>query len=142
MSRSAPAQVRSPAEPRFALGWYNGWSPEERLATVPIQKAAIACGELARPARCSICRIAGNRNWKADDAVWLHDENYADPLAAYAVCRRCHRTLHRRFDNPEPWLALVAKHARGGAWFERLTMDPASMRRPFEVTYPAGLPSA
>ena len=127
---------------KFDIGWYNGWSPEERLAIVPIQKAAIASGELARPKRCSICLVEGNRDWRADDAVWLHDENYADPLAAYAVCRCCHRLLHRRFENPEPWLVLVAQHAKDGAWFEQLTMDAASLRQPFGVIYPNGLPSA
>lgn len=99
---------------KIGIGWYNGWSPQERLATLPIQKAAIASGKLARPTQCSICLVQGNRNWKADDAVWLHDENYAEPLAAYPICRRCHRILHRRFDHPAPWLALVAEHARGG----------------------------
>jgi hypothetical protein len=75
--------------------------------------------------------------------VWLHDEDYSRPLAAYAVCRRCHRMLHQRFDEPEPWLAFVAEHGQGrGAWFEQLSMDPDSRSRPFGETYPAGLPSA
>lgn len=126
----------------FDIGWYNGWSPEERLATVPIQKAAIASGELARPTRCSICGVQGNRNWRADDAVWLHDENYADPLSAYAACRRCHRLLHNRFEAPQAWLALIAEHAWGRQWFEELSMDPESRYRPFNETYPAGLRSA
>lgn len=127
-------------KPKFELGWYNGWSPEERSATNPIQRAAIASGELARPTHCSICHVEGNRNWKADDAVWLHNENYGEPLATYAICRRCHRVLHERFDDPTPWLALIAEHARGGAWFELLTMDAVSLRQPFEITYPEGLP--
>lgn len=127
----------------MGIGWYNGWSLEERRATLTIQKAAIASGELARPTTCSICRCSGSRDWRADDAVWLHDEDYADPLSAYAVCRRCHRTLHERFEHPEPWLALVGRYGNGGEqWFELLTMDPASQRRPFRDTYPAGLPAA
>jgi hypothetical protein len=122
------------------IGWYNGWSPDERRATLPIQKAAIASGELARPTTCSICGCTGNRDWRADDAVWLHDEDYANPLAVYAVCRRCHRTLHQRFDDPTTWLTLVARHHRdGGAWFKQLTMDPESRYRPFAETYPNGI---
>ena len=125
------------------IGWYNGWSPDERLATLPIQKAAIASGALARPRICTICGSTGNRDWRAEDAVWLHDEDYANPLAAYALCRRCHRLLHRRFEEPEPWLALVTLHQRdGAAWFEQLTLDPASQHRPFAQTYPDGLPPA
>jgi hypothetical protein len=127
------------------IGWYNGWSPDERRATLPIQKAAIASGQLARPTICSICGCAGSKDWRADDAVWLHDEDYANPLAAYAVCRRCHRTLHQRFDDPQPWLALIiAKYASsdGPAWFEQLSMDPESRHRPFAETYSNGLPPA
>ena len=33
-------------------------------------------------------------------------------------------------------------HARGGAWFERPSMDPASKTRPFADTYPEELPGA
>ncbi|MCP5403737.1 MAG: hypothetical protein H6917_15305 [Novosphingobium sp.] len=125
----------------IGIGWYNGWSPEERRATLPAQKAAIASGELARPTHCSICGCRSNRDWRAEDAVWLHDENYADPLAAYPVCRRCHRLLHRRFDDPQSWLELVTRHGGDGrTWFEQLTMDPDSRFRPFWETYPDGLP--
>lgn len=127
----------------MGIGWYNGWSPEERRATLPVQKAAIASGKLARPTICSICRCTGSRDWRADDAVWLHDENYANPFAAYAVCRRCHRLLHQRFDDPQPWLDLVSKYGSDGrAWFELLSPDPACQRRPFGETYPDGLPAA
>jgi len=123
------------------IGWYNGWSLQQRRATLPVQKAAIATGELARPTTCSICGCSGSRDWRAGDAVWLHDEDYADPLAAYPVCRRCHRLLHRRFEEPQPWLDLVAQYGGGGsAWFEQLSMDSASQRRPFAETYPGGLP--
>jgi hypothetical protein len=124
------------------IGWYNGWSPEERRATLPVQKAAIADGRLSRPTTCSICGCAGNRDRRAQDAVWLHDENYAAPLAAYPICRRCHRTLHERFDEPNAWTALVQVHARGGAWFELLSLDPQSRFRAFAETYPDGLPPA
>lgn len=97
---------------------------------------------LPRPSICSICGCESSRDWRAKDAVWLHDENYADPLSAYAVCRRCHRTLHERFEKPEAWAALVQLHASHGAWFELLTTDPESRFRPFAETYPSGLPPA
>ena len=119
----------------MALDWYNGWSPEERLVTLPVQREALRSGAIPRPDNCSIC--GSNQN------VWLHDENYADPLAAYLICRLCHRALHERFENPGPWLSLVEKFGVDGRrWFERLTMDAAAMRQPFEITYPAGLPPA
>lgn len=119
---------------RVQIGWYNGWSPEERLATLPIQYEAIRSGALARPTICSICGSL--------EQVWLHDEDYADPLAAFSICRCCHRTLHERFAQPAAWQALVAAHGAGGTrWFEQLTMDEAAMRQPFAVTYPRGLPA-
>lgn len=125
------------------IGWYNGWSPEERKAATPIQKAAIASRELARPTTCSICDCRGAGDWRADDAVWLHSEDYANPLAVYPVCRRCHRLLHRRFDDPAPWLELVTRHGSSGElWFEQLSMDPMSRYRPFAESYPAGLAAA
>jgi hypothetical protein len=116
----------------MALDWYNGWSPEKRLATLPAQREAIRSGAIPRPTTCSICGSGTN--------VWLHDENYADPLAAYHVCRLCHRTLHERFDHPEPWLTLVRRFGDGSRWFEYLTMDQASLRQPFVEIYPTGLP--
>ena len=124
---------------RFEIGWYNGWSPAQRLATLPAQRQAIRSGAIARPTTCSICGVTPEPGSK--NSVWLHDENYADPLAAYHVCRYCHRTLHDRFERPAAWLELVRQHGSGERWFERLTMDPASLRQPFETTYPSGLPS-
>lgn len=124
---------------RFELGWYNGFSPDQRRATLPIQKQAISDGLIPKPTTCSICGFRnGDAPW-AEDSVWLHDEDYDRPLEAYHICRLCHGTLHRRFERPEPWLALVARYGGRGAWFEQLTMDAASQRRPFQETYPGGL---
>jgi len=127
---------------RFEIGWYNGWSPAARLATVPVQREAIRTGTIRRPTCCSICGTVHQPG--CNNPIWLHDENYADPLAAYAICRRCHRTLHTRFGMPEPWITLVAAHSTGNGsrWFEQLTMDEGSLRQPFNETYPRGLPNA
>ena len=119
------------------LEWYNGWSPEQRLATLPAQREAIRTGAIARPITCSIC----GENSRPDNPVWLHDENYAEPLAAYHVCRGCHRAVHERFDSPGHWRTLVDRFGgNGDKWFERLTMEQAAMRQPFGITYPHGLP--
>ena len=133
---AAVGAIRRLTKPGFRIGWYNGWSPDDRWATLPIQREAIANGTLPRPRNCSIC----GATWSRDNPVWLHDENYADPLAAYHLCRRCHRTLHQRFEQPAAWLELTARHGNGSRWFDRLSMDPASQRRPFNETYPDGLP--
>jgi hypothetical protein len=117
--------------PRFTLGWYNGWSPEERRATLPIQRDAIRSGQMARPTICSVCGSSHD--------VWLHDERYDRPLEAYPVCRLCHRALHMRFDEPAGWMTLVAQYGGRGEWFEQLSLDPQSQWRPFDQTYSDGL---
>jgi ribosomal protein L40E len=120
---------------KFELGWYNGFSPEARRATLPIQKQAIAEGTLAKPEVCSVCGFRnGDAPWP-ENSVWLHDEDYRRPLDAHPICRRCHGVLHRRFVTPEPWLDLVARHGGRGAWFEALSLDPVSQHRPYDDTY-------
>lgn len=122
------------------IGWYNGWSPKERHAVTPLQYDAIRSGALRRPTICSICGCTGGRNWRALDAVWFHNERYDLPLEVYHICCACHRTLHQRFDAPHPWLMLIERYGRNGSGFELLSLDPQSQFRPFEDTYPAGLP--
>ena len=46
---------------KYKIGFYNGWNGDERLAVLPILRAAIAAGELASPTMCSICLIPGTR---------------------------------------------------------------------------------
>ena len=116
------------------MEWYNGWSAKERCASIPIQKKAVADGAIPAPAICSICG--------SDRSVGFHDEDYTRPLAAFHVCRSCHLTLHKRFSQPEPWLALVKRHATGSGWFERLSLDPGSRTRPYAETYPEVLTQA
>jgi hypothetical protein len=129
------------AAPRWRMDWYNGWSPAERCATLPVQRQALGDGTIATPTTCSICGFVPADHPGTAKTVWLHDENYADPLAAYHVCRSCHRVLHARFEQPKPWLSLIARYGNGERWFERLTMNPASLRQSFSQIYPEGLPS-
>lgn len=124
-----------------AIGHYNGWNGEERLAVLPILDAAVAAGTLAPPTRCSICLMSGSSDWRASDAIVFHDEDYSRPLDAYPVCKPCHRLIHLRFWRVDEWEQLVAQNTREGAWFRQLTLDPASRYRPFAETYPSGLPT-
>ena len=132
MSKAPDPDCR-PRSPGPDIGHYNGWSPIERREGSPVQRQAIRDGNMVRPTICSICSSL--------DQVWLHDENYGDPLAAYPLCRSCHGVLHRRFEEPAPWLELVARHATGQSWFQLLSLDPACQYVPFARTYPDGLPS-
>lgn len=122
--------------------WYNGWSPRERRATVPMQLRAFASGKIARPTRCSIC---GFDNPKRPSDIVLHQEDYSEPLVGFGLCRRCHARCHERFDDPARWLRLLERVASPDCWATRLSMDPASQYQPYHVTYPpqhSGLESA
>jgi hypothetical protein len=122
----------------WQMGWYNGWSPAVRMATLPIQREAIRSGRIAAPETCSICGVTPEPG--SNNPVGLHDEDYSQPLLTYHICQICHRTLHGRFEHLDPWRTLVRTHGSGSRGFEGLTIDPASQRQPFEVMYPAGLP--
>lgn len=124
----------------MAIGHYNGWTGEERLAVLPVLKAAVASGQIPPPTRCSICLATGSPDWRAPDAILFHDEDYSRPLKAYTVCRACHKLIHLRFWFRDEWARHIASHARAGAWFEMLSLDPDSRYRPFIATYPDGLP--
>jgi hypothetical protein len=124
---------------RYALSAYNGWLPEERRATIPIQQAAYRSGTLVRPTRCTICGF--DRPAQPSDII-LHSERYDMPLTGYGCCRRCHNVLHLRFEQPERWLRLLERVSAADCWARRLCLDPASQWRPFFDTYPSDLPGS
>jgi hypothetical protein len=124
------------------IGWYNGWNGADRLEVLVWLKAAVAAGTIAAPARCSVCLTHGSTDGRTSDAIVFHDEDYSRPHEAYPICRPCHRLLHLRFWRQAEWASHITVHMRGGAWFERLDMDPDSRFRPFHETYPMGLPLA
>lgn len=108
---------------------YNGFSPTERTWGAKRIRAAVARGELKLAAMCSVCE-------RSDVPLAFHSEDYRQPLSAITVCRSCHYAIHIRFRRPEWWLARIAKlDARG--WFQFLTLDPQSLLRPFDETYPS-----
>jgi len=132
--KSDPQHFRKPWQKS-----YNGFSWKERCAVTPIQNKAVREGKLIRPTMCSICLDDRNEYPKGRDYRFLHTEDYSKPLDIYPCCKRCHASLHARFDDPKRWYAVVKLHWREGAWFTLLSMDPACQHKPFEVTYPDGL---
>lgn len=128
-----------PAPRKSWMRPYNDWSWEERCAVTPIQNKAVREGQLRRPTTCSICGHSKPSDPKGAGYIFMHTESYDRPLDLFPACKRCHASLHSRFDDPARWLAVVKKNWRQGAWFTLLSMDPASQFQPFEVTYPAGL---
>jgi|SRR5579884_4011399 len=113
--------------------WYNGWSPEERQATVPIQLEAFRLGKIKRPTSCSICGF--NKPKRPSDIV-LHNERYDQPLIGHGLCRRCHQVCHLRFDHPGRWRRLLNRVASPDCWAWRLALDPACQRNEFHDTSP------
>lgn len=91
---------------------YNGFSAQERSASIPPQKEAEIHGKLIRPKTCDVC--TARDTWLA----W-HLEDYNDPLKdARALCPECHMRLHARFSKPGNWLkyCLELREGRTGAY--------------------------
>lgn len=80
---------------------YNGFSPAERNATLPIQKKAEKEGILVRPDRCEMCGVKGTlMSW--------HLEDYREPIKdARSLCPECHMRLHARFARPLTWAGYI-----------------------------------
>lgn len=123
----------------YTLPHYNGFSHEERVATNSVQRDAARLGKFEFPVICSICGFSDLQNYRTTGYVFAHLEDYRRPLECLPCCRRCHAALHARFHEPSLWLALLGRYQEEGAWFTKLTMDPASQARPFDETYPMGI---
>ena len=118
--------------------WYNGWSPEQRNATIPIQAAARRDGRLPIFRICCLCGL-GDRVESRYGLV-LHLEDYAHPLEGYPLCKRCHAVIHVRFADPGRWLRLLARIGKAPRWARMLSLDPITQYRPFRLSYVDQLP--
>lgn len=119
-------------------GWYNGFSMEERRAVNPLMRAARMNGTLNAPRQCSVCDVVQSKI--APIRMEWHLEDYRNYLQPYSLCHRCHWALHARFERPQRWTRLIARYSCD-CWFQKLTMDPLSKGRSFDLTYPTGLPA-
>lgn len=89
---------------------YNGFSGIERRRGGQLALWLLAAGCISKPKHCDIC---GSR-----DHVGLHGENYYAVLRDPALCRRCHRALHRRPFEWDHWRSIVDVAAvTGQEWF-------------------------
>lgn len=108
-------EPRNPPALYHVSGWpllqpYNGFSGIERRRGGQIAVWLMAAGCLARPKKCNIC---GSRS-----GVNLHSEGYYHVGRYPALCRRCHRALHRRAFEWVQWRAIVdAAAITGREWF-------------------------
>ncbi|WP_370716112.1 hypothetical protein [Sphingomonas sp. IW22] len=110
--------------------WYNGFSPADRTKGANLLRRALREGTVLPASICSMCG-------RVPSGLGYHNEDYRKPLTAYPICRRCHYAIHIRFRRPYYWREFIAPLDRNG-WFQNLTPDPASLYRPYDLTYPEG----
>lgn len=92
------------------------------------------------------CQMCGDPNVPVEP----HDEDYSTPYlweqpAMYAVCKRCHRQLHRRFEKPIAWKAYKL-HLKRGGWSSdlndsKIIAQLKSAEQALALGQPAALPS-
>ncbi len=120
---------------------YNGYTNEQRaLANRPQREERNKPDR--NPTKCCVTGFTRPDDLKGKGRLYLHLENYDEPLNWYPMSKRSHHLLHRRFLEPKPWLRLVAKNYKEGAWYTLLTMDVRDMYKSYDEIYPHGLPSA
>lgn len=107
---------RLPPNPYPLLKGYNGATGQERRNGGEKWKIAKLHKVVPWPTVCSVCLSRKN--------VQDHNENYFRPLYARPVCSHCHRLLHRRFFDPNPWLAVAHANQHEGAWFRKISLHP------------------
>jgi len=112
--------VRPPESRYPLLKSYNGATGQERRDGGNKWWIAVRYGLIPRAALtwCSVCLSKQN--------MQAHNENYFRPCNARPVCTACHRKLHRRFYDPNPWLAVVHANRYPGAWFTKLAISELS----------------
>lgn len=112
-----------------AKGYYNGFGPLDRKGALATIRAAVADGSTAAPTSCSVCGSC------PDYRLGFHGEDYRRPLSAFPICRGCHVRVHARFRHPDRWREYISRFDPD-SWFQQLSVDPASLTRPFDETYP------
>ena len=113
----------------MTTGFYNGFGPKDRAGALATIRAAVADGSIPAPSACSVCQSC-----PAAPLGW-HGEDYRRPLEAFPICRGCHFRVHARFRYPERWKAFIRDLDPAG-WFQKLTLDPSSLMRCYDETYP------
>ena len=86
-------------------GWptprpYNGATGEERILGWGKVQIAKRMGLLVLSTICSVCA--------STPAQGSHTEIYHRCMTTKPVCKSCHFTIHRRFNDPNKWLGRIA----------------------------------
>lgn len=110
---------------------YNGYSPEERQASCPVQARARKAGVLAPDPEVG-CEMCGRKYGYLCPHLEDYDRCVSD---AHHLCVFCHMTLHCRFWRPNTWLRLVwhltyekgyepPYYKHGGQYFSNIKKRP------------------
>jgi len=93
---------------------YNGFTAAERRFGGRAINQALADGRLRAASFCSVClgALVARHAW--------HLEDYAAPLSAYPICRRCHYAVHIRFRRPDYWQRFL-RELPAKTWVHDLT---------------------
>jgi hypothetical protein len=124
----------------YRLPTYNGFTHDQRIASIPVQKAAVLTGALAWPTRCSICGFSDRSDPRGRGYIFAHLEDYDRPLRLHPTCKPCHAALHARFREPTRWRSRIECRGHPGSWFHQLTMDPEHQAASYWAIYPGDLP--
>lgn len=135
-------------------GWYNGFSPQERVRGWQAMWWLIDGGHIPPP---GVCSITGQKDRRQDEFQGVsttsadrqhqttimfayHNENYYNPFELYPISSVAHRLLHRRFYDPKPWQAFVEQHSQTGEeWFARLKPYPIDLARKLRERHGRGI---
>lgn len=84
---------------------YNGFPGWFRI------QAGAALYEQSRAGTLTLdaCTVCGDSSTK----LMIHLEDYENLTEYRVICRRCHMTLHKRFNQPHVWTRLLASIADG-----------------------------
>lgn len=98
---------------------YNGFDHSARVRGWQLVHLLAECGQLPPLQRCCITGVTDGLSW--------HAENYYD-WRPYPLTQKVHFALHRRFNRPDEWRAIVDRFAiNGGEWFATLSPAPVDL---------------
>jgi hypothetical protein len=101
------------------MGWYNGFSPEQRWSALAWLKRQ----GLANPTKCDACG-------QTEGLLQRHSEDYSSPfgphIGAISFCHRCHMLVHFRFRSPDAWKDYRLAIADGWCFAPLYRMGPGA----------------
>lgn len=113
------------------LPTYNGFVHAERVRGWQLVNLLVELGQIDKP---RMCAISG-----ATEGLGFHSECYFS-WSPYVLCQPIHMALHRRFQKPDEWRRIVARHAVSGAeWFATLSPTPVDLADDLRRLHGAGV---